>query len=477
MGRRPLPPLIGWYQRNKSVLRGELIRGGRSTRVVFETADVARAVALMRLFVRHELDNGRLRRGSRAVRLYGPDAPWKYGRTPPIGDAKFWSEIRRLQRLSVLQYHAVRDAESSRMQVPLGLLDRLTNKHEIFLGRRHITPPFMSWYPGPQGRRVLESNVRLIDGWLRQGLNTDDPERAGQVLRLLLSHAIKQGKLKKGFEHEAWIAYGGRIAPATKSLLQRLTKLVWGEYELKRKPTAARLGLHVTALDFLTDHEKPATMIAAWRRHRGRRMHGKHTPISKSWQFRRIGQMIVSHRQCFYSRVSIGYRTFSWRLKVNNRADAELLAEPAIEDRRSVRETAVRWREAPTEAAMKAVLAAQLRYCRALERTGAKGCKDWGDLVELLKVGPFDEATGTDKARNWYVALLNKHPKFPPRTVRKIIAEAMEKFSLSKPKARQAYHDAQNRTGNYEWSERRRPSKDIVQARAERAEMETPPLM
>jgi hypothetical protein len=62
MGRRPLPPLIGWYQRNKSVLRGELIRGGRSTRVVFETADVACAVALMRLFVRHELDNGRLRR-------------------------------------------------------------------------------------------------------------------------------------------------------------------------------------------------------------------------------------------------------------------------------------------------------------------------------------------------------------------------------------------------------------------------------
>src|SRR5580704_4654197 len=131
MGRRPLPPLIGWYQRNKSVLRGELIRGGRSARVVFETADVARAVALMRLFVRHELDNGRLRRGIRAVRLYGPDAPWKYGRTPPIGDAKFWSEIRRLQRLSVLQYHAVRDAESSRMRVPLGLLDRLTNKHEV----------------------------------------------------------------------------------------------------------------------------------------------------------------------------------------------------------------------------------------------------------------------------------------------------------------------------------------------------------
>jgi hypothetical protein len=89
MGKRPLPPLIGWYQKRKSVLRGELIRDGRSTRVCLETAEVARAVALMRLFVRHELDNGRLRRGSRAVRLYGPDAPWKYGRASPIGDAKF----------------------------------------------------------------------------------------------------------------------------------------------------------------------------------------------------------------------------------------------------------------------------------------------------------------------------------------------------------------------------------------------------
>ena len=116
------------------MLRGELIRDGRSTRICFETADIPRAVALMRLFVRHELDSGRVRRGSRAVRLYGPDAPWKYGRTSPIGDAKFWSESRRLQGFSVLKYYAVREAVSSRLQVPLGLLDRLANKHEIFLG-------------------------------------------------------------------------------------------------------------------------------------------------------------------------------------------------------------------------------------------------------------------------------------------------------------------------------------------------------
>ena len=477
MGKRPLPTLIGWHQRKKSVLRGELIRDGRSTRVDFETADVARAVALMRLFVRHELDNGRLWRGSRAVRLYGPNAPWKYGRTSPIGDAKFWSEIRRLRGFSVLKYYAVRGAVSSRLQVPLGLLDRLADKHEIFLGRRHITPPFMSWGPGPAGKRVLESSVQLIDGWLGRRLNTDDPELAGQVLRLLLSHAIERGKLNGGIEHPAWIAYGGPIARATKYLIQRLTDLAWGEYELKRKPEAAHLGLHITVLDFLTDHEKPATVVAATcRRSRGRRR-GKHTPMSRSWQFRRIGGMIYSRRQCFYGRVMIGYRTFPWRLPVSNRADAEHLVQPALEARRRVREAAWHWREYPTEAAMKAVLAAQLQYCRALERTGAKDCKEWGDLLELLKVGPSDETAAIDRARNWFMALLKKHPNYPPRPVEELIQEAMEKFTLSKPRARKAYRDAQNMTGNYKWSETRRPPKNILQARAERAKLEKAPLI
>ena len=426
----------------------------------------------MRLFVRHEFDNGRLRRGSRAVRLYGPDAPWKYGRTSPIGDATFWSEIRRLQGFSVLKYDAVRAAVSSRLQVPLGLLDRLANKHEIFLGRPHNAPPFMSWGPGPAGKRVLESSVQLIDGWLGRRLNTDDPERAGQVLRLLLSHAIEQGQLKEGIEHPAWIAYGGPIARAIKSLLQRLAELAWGEYELERKPTAGSLGLHVTVLDFLTDHEKPATVVAATcRRSRGRRR-GKHTPMSRSWQFRRIGRMIYSHRQCFYGRVMIGYRTFSWRLTVSNRADAEHLVKPALEARRRVREAAWHWREDPTEATMKALLAAQLQYGGALERTGAKGCKDWGDLLELLKMGPSDEATSIDKARNWFIALLKKHPNYPPRRVRELIQEAMEKLTLSRPTARRAYQDAQNITGNDKWSETRRPPKNIVQTRAKPTKLE-----
>ncbi len=474
MGMRPLPPLIGRYQRRKSVLRCELIRAGRSTRVMFDTADVARAEALMRLFVKHEFDNGRLRRGSRAVRLYGPDAPWKYGPAPPMGDKKFWSEIRRLQGMSVLEYYSAREAVSSRVDVPLGLLDRLANKHEVFLGRRHVAPPCMAWGPGPAGKRVLESSVPLIDGWLGRRLNTDELEVAGQVLRLLLWHAIEHGKLQGALEHRAWIAYGGPIARATKCLLRRLTKLPWDEYVLDRDAAASRLRLHVTVLDLLTDHIKPVTIGAATcRRATARNWHGNHRPISRSWQFRRVGRMIQAHRQCFYARVMIGYRMFSWRLAVSNRTDAEQLIKPALEARGRVRKAAWQWREYPTDAAMKAVIAAQIQYRRALERTGANGCKHWGDLMKLLNSGPSDEATEMDKARNRFSALLSKHQKYPPRAVEKLIEEAMEEFALSKPKARQAYREAQKRTGNYAWSKSRRPPENIRQVRAQRAKAET----
>ena len=74
---------------------------------------------------------------------------------------------------------------------------------------------------------------------------------------------------------------------------------------------------------------------------------------------------------------------------------------------------------------MKVLLAAQLQYCRALERIGAKNCKEWGDLQELFKVAPSDEATAIDQARNWFTALLNNHPKYPPRPVEELIQEAM----------------------------------------------------
>ena len=173
---------------------------------------------------------------------------------------------------------------------------------------------------------------------------------------------------------------------------------------------------------------------------------------------------------------------FSWRLPASNRADVEHLIKPAIEARRRVREAAWHWREGPSEAAMKALLAAQLQYCRALERTGAKNCKDWDELLKLFKVGPSDEATAIDQARTWFIALLKKHPQYPPRPVEELIQEAIRKFTirnstgrsipLSKPRARQAYRDAQNRIPNHKWSEARRPSRNILQARAEQTKLE-----
>jgi hypothetical protein len=121
---------------------------------------------------------------------------------------------------------------------------------------------------------------------------------------------------------------------------------------------------------------------------------------------------------------------------------------------------------------MKAVIATQLQYGRALDRTGANGCTHRAALVELLKLGPSDQATAMDKARNWLSALLNKHQKYPPRPVEQLIEKAIEEFNLSKPRARQAYREAQKRTGNYGWSKTRRPPKNILQVRAQGAKPE-----
>jgi hypothetical protein len=302
--------------------------------------------------------------------------------------------------------------------------------------------------------------VQLIDGWLGRRLNTDDLEVASQVLRLLLWHAIEHGKLQGGMEHPAWIAYGGPIARATKCLLQRLTKLPWGEYKLERHAAAARLGLHVTMLDWLTNHKAPVS-AAAWRRHRGRKLHGRHTPISKSWQFRRVGQMIHSGRRCFYGRVMIGYTTFSWRLAARNRAEAEELVRPAVEARRRVSEAARHWRECPAEspeakAALAALLAAQRRFRDVLLAVGAKHSKGWAGVVEVLKESPFDEASRRDpaRARRYCVEELLKHRNGPPlgHSVTCLLAEVRKRFHVGKHAARAAYDFAMGETGIRTWS-------------------------
>jgi hypothetical protein len=87
---RHAPPFMRWDQRGKPVLQGSLILiDGRTTRVMFDTEDLGRAEALLRLFVRHELDNDRLRPDSHAVRLYGPDAPLMYGQDVVLGSARY----------------------------------------------------------------------------------------------------------------------------------------------------------------------------------------------------------------------------------------------------------------------------------------------------------------------------------------------------------------------------------------------------
>jgi hypothetical protein len=52
---------------------------------------------------------------------------------------------------------------------------------------------------------------------------------------------------------------------------------------------------------------------------------------------------------------------------------------------------------------------------------------------------------------------------------------AMEKLTLSRPRARQAYRDAQKLTANDKWSEARRPPKNILQDRAEPVKLEKAP--
>jgi hypothetical protein len=118
----------------------------------------------------------------------------------------------------------------------------------------------------------------------------------------------------------------------------------------------------------------------------GSSVHGDNAPSAVGgawWAQIPARNSFQDHYNSYYSQQPVRRRDtdYFWR------ADAEHLVKPALEARRRVREVAWHWREGPTEAAMKALLAAQLQYCRALERTGAKGCKKWGDLQELLKVG------------------------------------------------------------------------------------------
>jgi len=182
-------------------------------------------------------------------------------------------------------------------------------------------------------------------------LKTADPKAARPRMRLLLWHALRKGELLGDEKHEAWIEYGGRIAPAVQRLLRRLRKLPWEKYELEREAAAEQLGYHPRTIDWLTDHveargQDPVRQAVARRlaRSRARNAVGKErklTPISKSWQFYAVTGMLVrmSGGRAFYA-LTIRGVTLKWSHPVENQTEVEALVEPAVEARKQVNKAA-----------------------------------------------------------------------------------------------------------------------------------------
>jgi hypothetical protein len=339
------------------------------------------------------------------------------------------------------------------------------------------TPPFMQWARGPRGEPVLQCAVYLSDGSrLCPSLNTADTEAEGpQRMRLLLWHAIFKRQLPGGAQHAAWGWYGGSIPQAIKSFLRRLAGLPFEKYELKRTLAAERLGLHASTIDWLTNQNEareadPARRARAriLKRSRARR-DGKLTPISKSWQFGRLGRMLAVHAGGYpvYAQLTIAGFTLRWRLQVENRAAGEALVRPALDARARVSEAAIHWRECTVGSpeattALATLLAKQRLFRDALVRLGAKGSKGWADASKALEEPPLvEEARGRHLATYWFVDLLRKNPERPPpgRSVRMLLEQANALFGVGGRGARYCYELAQQKTGNTNWSTSRRPRK------------------
>ena len=252
---------------------------------------------------------------------------------------------------------------------------------------------------------MLQSAVYLNDGSrLCFGLQTDDREVEGpQRMRLLLWHAIAEEQLPRGVKHPAWSLYGGPIPQATKRLLRRLAALPLEEYELQRKATAQGLGYHTSAIDWLTKQDK-ARQVHPLRQRLHRtlalsraRKFGKRTPISRSWQFGPIGRILAVHsdKRFIYAQLMIAGFTLRWRLRVQNRAEAEALVKPAVEARARVREAARDWREClvGSREAATALEACSVRSICIPELRGAGAeCAEVGPSLQDCAELPWDEA-------------------------------------------------------------------------------------
>jgi hypothetical protein len=222
-------------------------------------------------------------------------------------------------------------------------------------------------------------------------------------MRLVLWHAIAEGRLPSGVKHPAWGLYGGPISQSTKRLLKRLAALPWAEYELQRKTAAAVLGLHERTVDWLTNQDK-ARQHDPVRRARARtiarsraRKDGKQTPISRSWHFSAVGGMLAVHsdQHFIYALLTMAGFTLRWRLPVQNRAEAQALVKPAVEARARVREAARDWREClvgsrEAVTALEACSDAQRLYLQALCGAGAERADGWVECARLVLGPPWD---------------------------------------------------------------------------------------
>jgi hypothetical protein len=281
---------------------------------------------------------------------------------------------------------------------------------------------FMQWARGPGGKRVLQCAVYLDGSTARHkgsrnyrrlspSLNTSDPDVAAQRMRLILWHAIAEGRLPSGVKHPAWGLYGGPISQSTKRLLKRLAALPWAEYELQRKTAAAVLGLHERTVDWLTNQDKarqhdPVRRARARTIARSRTRKEKRTPISRSWHFSAVGGMLAVHPDGnhIYAQLTIAGFTLRWRLAVQNRAEGEALVKPAVDARARVREAARDWREClvgsrEAATALEACSDAQRLYLQALRGAGAERADGWAEFARLVLEPPWDAGTGSKPPR------------------------------------------------------------------------------
>ena len=394
---------------------------------------------------------------------------------PRVDWVQVAAEVRRLAVMAATDCGFATVAVARLLRCCPWLLDLLVKFAREQRVRWDRAPRFMRWVGAPAGKRVLESGVDLVSGLrLNRSLNTDDREKEGpRRLRLLLWHAIAEGQLPGGSEHEAWRLYGGKIPGETKHLLRQLRALPWAQYVLHREIVAKSLGYHASTIDWLTNHEEDRRQDPLRRARCDATLRSYHretrpTPISRAWQFSRTGRMVRKHKSRFYARITIGHFGLEWPLAAQNRADAEAQVKPALAALERIKEAARAWREClvgspEAKTALAAVLYEQRRFRDALVAIGVKRTPRWAEADKILNEPPLDETRRSGRAgcTLWFVQLLRKNPEHPPpgRPVRTLLKEADALFRVGARGARRCYEFAQEKTGNWNWSTRRRPRK------------------